>query len=177
MFVYFKISNLGHNGPYPNDDGFSPNESGGGYMAWSWATVPGLSKIGVYTGDGQSTKNIDCGFTNGARMVMIKNCSRTSPWLWISVNSSAGGNDHFAETSYSDAIGLNPAAAAAGVFVGQSGTDSSYNQQNKTKWYDTQTGNFNNADIMDQTSTGFQIKSSDDKINRTSDHYIFAAWA
>ena len=110
-------------------------------------------------------------------MVMIKNCSRTSPWLWISVNSTTGGNDNFAETSYSNAIGVNPAAAAAGVFVGQSGTDSSYNQLNKTKWYDTQTGNFNNADIMDQTTTGFQIKSSDDKINRTSDHYIFAAWA
>ena len=174
---YFKIGNLLHNGPYNNDDGFSPNESGGGYIAWSWATVPGLSKIGVYTGDGQSTKNIDCGFTNGARMVMIKNCSRTSPWLWISVNSTTGGNDHFAETSYSESTGTNPAAAAAGVFVGQTGTDSSSSGINKTKWYDTQTGNFNNADIMDQTSTGFQIKSSDDKINRTSDHYIFAAWA
>ena len=174
---YFKISNLTHDGPYNNDNGYSPNENGGGYIAWSWATVPGLSKIGVYTGDGQSTKNIDCGFTNGARMVMIKNCSRTSPWLWISVNSTTGGNDNFAETSYSESTGINPAAAAAGVFVGSTGTDSSSSGINKTKWYDTQTGNFNNADIMDQTSTGFQIKSSDDKINRTSDHYIFAAWA
>ena len=175
---YFKIGNLPHNGPYNNDDGYSPNENGGGYIAWSWATVPGLSKIGRYTGDGQSTKNIDCGFTNGARMVMIKNCSRTSPWLWISVNSTTGGNDHFAETSYSESTGVNPAAAAAGVFVGQTGTDSSSSGINKTKWYDTNTTvNYNNADIMDQTSTGFQIKSSDDKINRTSDHYIFAAWA
>ncbi len=172
---YFKIGNVGHNmSAYNNDDGVGPNANGGGYIAWSWATVPGLSKIGVYTGDGQSTKNIDCGFTSGARMVMIKNCSRTSPWLWISVNS---GNDHFAETSYSESTGINPVAAASGVFVGQSGTDSSSTGINKTKWYDTQTGNYNNADIMDQTTTGFQIKSSDDKINRTSDHYIFAAWA
>jgi len=175
---YFYIGNVLHDGPYNNDNGFSPNESGGGYIAWSWATVPGLSKIGVYTGDGQSTKNIDCGFTNGARMVMIKNCSRTSPWLWISVNSTTGGNDDFAETSYSAATGINPTAAAAGVYVGSTGTDSSSSGINKTKWNDSVgSTNYNNADIIDQTTTGFQIKSSDDKINRTSDHYIFAAWA
>ena len=174
---YFKIGNLGHNGPYTNDDGFGPNMSGAGYIAWSWATVPGLSKIGVYTGDGQSTKNIDCGFTNGARMVMIKNCSRTSPWLWISVNSTTGGNDHFAETSYSLATNGDP--AGAGVFVGMNGTDARVMGQNKTKWYDSrvQGTTYNNEDIVDQITGGFQIKSSDDKINRTSDHYIFAAWA
>ena len=171
---YFKISNLPHNGPYNNDDGPSPNENGGGYIAWSWATVPGLSKIGRYTGDGQSTKNIDCGFTSGARMVMIKNCSRTSPWLWISIGS---GNDNFAETSYSLATDGTP--AGAGVFVGMNGTTSRVMGQNKTKWYDSrvQGTTYNNEDIVDQTTTGFQIKSSDDKINRTSDHYIFAAWA
>ena len=172
---YFKVGNLGHNvAAYNNDDGFGPNVNGGGYIAWSWATVPGLSKIGVYTGDGQSTKNIDCGFTSGARMVMIKNCTRTSPWLWISVGS---GNDNFAETSYSLATDGTP--AGAGVFVGMNGTTSRVMGQNKTKWYDSrvQGTTYNNADIMDQTTTGFQIKSSDDKINRTSDHYIFAAWA
>ena len=172
---YFKVGNLGHNVVgYNNDDGFGPNVNGGGYIAWSWATVPGLSKIGRYTGDGQSTKNIDCGFTSGARMVMIKNCSRTSPWLWISVGS---GNDNFAETSYSLATNGDP--AGAGVFVGMNGTDARVMGQNKTKWYDSrvQGTTYNNEDIVDQTTTGFQIKSSDDKINRTSDHYIFAAWA
>ena len=141
-----------------------------GYCMWVWATVPGLSKIGRYTGDGQSTKNIDCGFTTGARLVMIKNCSRTSPWLWIVLNrtGATGDNDKFIETSFSTNSFTTP--AAAGVFVGSEGTDSSANGANKTIYVES-------VDIMDSISTGFQIRSSADKINRTSDHYIFAAWA
>jgi len=141
-----------------------------GYCMWVWATVPGLSKIGRYTGDGQSTKNIDCGFTTGARLVMIKNCSRTSPWLWIVLNrtGATGDNDKFIETSFSTNSFTTP--AAAGVFVGTEGTNSSASGANKTIYVES-------VDIMDSISTGFQIRSSDDKINRTSDHYIFAAWA
>ena len=43
------------------------------YTVWMWASKPGISKVGTYDGDGTSDGShvIDCGFTNGARFVMI----------------------------------------------------------------------------------------------------------
>ena len=43
-------------------------------IAYLFATLPGISKVGSYTGDGtsNSSKVIDCGFTSGARFVLIK---------------------------------------------------------------------------------------------------------
>ncbi len=55
------------------------NESGYNYIAYLFATLPGISKVGSYTGTG-SDQNIDCGFTSGARFVLIKRYSSTSPW-------------------------------------------------------------------------------------------------
>jgi hypothetical protein len=42
--------------------------------------LPGISKIGAYTGNGGSL-DIDCGFSAGARFVMIKGTSFDSSWL------------------------------------------------------------------------------------------------
>ena len=41
------------------------NKSSYRYIARLFATVDGISKVGSYTGNG-NTKHIDCGFTNGA---------------------------------------------------------------------------------------------------------------
>jgi hypothetical protein len=50
------------------------NYNGDSYIAYLFATLDGISKCGSYTGDGtlNSSKVIDCGFTSGARFVMIK---------------------------------------------------------------------------------------------------------
>jgi hypothetical protein len=58
----------------------APNLSGGTYVAYLFATCPGVSKVGSYTGTG-ATQVINCGFTAGARFVLIKATSTTGNWL------------------------------------------------------------------------------------------------
>jgi hypothetical protein len=55
------------------------NTSSQTYVAYLFATCPGVSKTGKYTGNG-TTQTIDCGFTGGARFVLIKRINSTSDW-------------------------------------------------------------------------------------------------
>ena len=50
------------------------------YVAYLFATCAGVSKVGSYTGNG-TTQTIDCGFTGGARFVLIKATSTTGNWM------------------------------------------------------------------------------------------------
>ena len=63
-------------------------------IAYLFATLPGISKVGSYTGTG-SDLNIDCGFTNGARFVMIKkyNSGTTDWWYVDTARGINSGND------------------------------------------------------------------------------------
>jgi hypothetical protein len=62
---------------------FTPNQqingSGITYVAYLFATCPGVSKVGTYTGNG-TTQAIACGFTGGARFVLIKRTDSTGDW-------------------------------------------------------------------------------------------------
>ena len=49
------------------------------YIAYLFASVAGISKIGSYTGTG-SDLNVDCGFSAGARLVLIKRTDAESDW-------------------------------------------------------------------------------------------------
>ena len=49
------------------------------YVAYLFATCPNVSKVGSYTGNG-STQTINCGFTGGARFVLIKRTDSTGDW-------------------------------------------------------------------------------------------------
>ncbi len=49
------------------------------YIAYLFATVAGVSKVGSYTGSG-ATKTIDCGFSSGARFVLIKRADASNEW-------------------------------------------------------------------------------------------------
>jgi hypothetical protein len=51
----------------------------GTYVAYLFATCAGVSKVGSYTGNG-STQTINCGFTGGARFVLIKRTDSTGDW-------------------------------------------------------------------------------------------------
>ena len=52
----------------------------GTYVAYLFATCPGVSKVGSYTGNG-TTQTIDCGFgAGGARFVVIKRTNSTGDW-------------------------------------------------------------------------------------------------
>ena len=69
------------------------NSSGSTYVAYLFASCPGVSKVGSYTGNG-STQTIDCGFTGGARFVLIKRTDSTGDWwVWDTARGMVAGTD------------------------------------------------------------------------------------
>lgn len=63
------------------------------YVAYLFASCPGVSKVGTYTGNG-SSQTINCGFAAGARFVMIKRTDSTGNWLvGDSARGLVAGND------------------------------------------------------------------------------------
>jgi hypothetical protein len=73
------------------------NASAGNYVAYLFATCAGVSKVGSYTGTG-TTLQIDCGFTGGARFVLIKRSQDgfSGDWyVWDSARGIVSGNDSY----------------------------------------------------------------------------------
>jgi len=78
---------------YLNETSFGV--SGDDCIAYLFASVDGVSKVGSYTGTG-AAQNIDCGFSSGARFVLIKRTDDTSPWwLWDSERGIVSGTEPF----------------------------------------------------------------------------------
>jgi hypothetical protein len=64
-------------------------------VAYLFATCAGVSKVGSYTGTG-TTQTINCGFSGGARFVMIKRTDSTGGWyVWDSARGIVSGNDPY----------------------------------------------------------------------------------
>jgi hypothetical protein len=58
------------------------NGSGDTYVAYLFASLPGISKVSSYTGTGADL-NVDCGFSAGARFILIKRTDSTGDWyVW-----------------------------------------------------------------------------------------------
>jgi len=73
----------------------SINDSSSTYVAYLFATCPGVSKVGSFTGTG-ATQVINCGFTGGARFVLIKATSTTGNWLvWDTARGIIPSNDPY----------------------------------------------------------------------------------
>ena len=72
------------------------NMSGTGsspYIAYLFATLPGISKVGSYTGNG-SSQTVNCGFSAGARFILIKRTDSTGDWyVWDSARGIVAAND------------------------------------------------------------------------------------
>jgi hypothetical protein len=74
---------------------FAVNQNGYNYVAYLFATVAGISKVGSYSGTG-SDVNVNCGFTSGARFVLVKRTDSTGDWyLWDSARGIVAGNDPY----------------------------------------------------------------------------------
>jgi hypothetical protein len=72
-----------------------PNSSGETYVAYLFASCPGVSKVGSYTGTG-ATQTINCGFAAGARFVLIKRTDNTGDWyVWDSARGIVAANDPY----------------------------------------------------------------------------------
>jgi hypothetical protein len=62
-------------------------------VIYLFATCAGVSKVGSYTGNG-TTQAIACGFTGGARFVLIKRTDSTGDWyVWDTARGIVSGND------------------------------------------------------------------------------------
>ena len=70
----------------PTSTDFGMKDTAFGYdstykeVAYLFATCAGVSKVGSYTGNG-STQTINCGFTGGARFVLIKRTDASGYWF------------------------------------------------------------------------------------------------
>jgi hypothetical protein len=73
------------------------------HVAYLFATCAGVSKVGSYTGNG-SSQTINCGFTGGARFVLIKKSSGTGDWMVSdSARGIVSGNDPYLELNNTNA--------------------------------------------------------------------------
>jgi hypothetical protein len=71
------------------------NASGETYVNFLFATCPGVSKVGSYTGTA-AAQTINCGFTGGARFVFIKRTDSTGDWyVWDSARGIIAGDDPY----------------------------------------------------------------------------------
>jgi hypothetical protein len=78
---------------YVSATGSDVNVSSVTFVAYLFATCPGVSKVGSYTGTG-TTQTINCGFTAGSRFVLIKRTDSTGDWyVWDSARGIVAGND------------------------------------------------------------------------------------
>jgi hypothetical protein len=89
------------NSTYPTSSVFSVgtsnnvNNSGVNYVSYLFATVAGVSKVGSYTGTG-GLQTINCGFSSGARFVLIKRTDSTGGWyVWDSARGLSSGTDPY----------------------------------------------------------------------------------
>jgi hypothetical protein len=71
------------------------NDLNAGMVAYLFASVAGVSKVGSYTGNG-SNQTINCGFTAGARFVMIKRTDASGDWfVYDTARGIVSGNDAY----------------------------------------------------------------------------------
>jgi hypothetical protein len=69
------------------------NDAAATYVAYLFATLAGISKVGSYTGNGTSL-TVNMGFAAGARFFMCKRTDSTGDWfVWDSVRGIVAGND------------------------------------------------------------------------------------
>jgi len=79
------------------------NTNGVTYVAYLFASCPGVSKVGSYTGTGTLT-TINCGFTGGARFVLIKRTDSASNWfVWDTARGMVSGTDPSLNLNNTDA--------------------------------------------------------------------------
>jgi hypothetical protein len=87
------------------------NGSGSTFLALLFATCAGVSKVGSFSYATGSSTNVDCGFTSGARFVLLKQTDGVDDWyVWDTARGINAGNDPF--------LTLNSTAAENSSFDG-----------------------------------------------------------
>ena len=72
---------------------YSGNSTGQTYVAYLFASLPGISKVGSYTGNGTSL-SVECGFSTGARFILAKSVDAAGDWfIWDTARGIVAAND------------------------------------------------------------------------------------
>ena len=115
---------------FTTDNDIATNATGRGYIAYLFASLPGISKVGSYAGNG-GTQTIDCGFSGGARFVIIKDIDRIEDWyVFDTASGIVSGNDPYftlnttaEEVTTADLVGPDSSGFTVNnsIFVNRSG--------------------------------------------------------
>ena len=91
--------------------GSTPNTNSATYIAYLFATLAGVSKVGSFSHTYGGTTNVDCGFTSGARFVLWKRTDGTRHWeVFDTTRGIVAGNDAYLRLSQT-------AAETAGDYI------------------------------------------------------------
>ena len=87
------------------------SNAAGGYntahkcVAYLFATLPGISKVGSFTHTYGTAQNIDCGFTNGISFLLLKRYDSSGSWrMYNSLSGITSGNDAMLDLGDTSAI-------------------------------------------------------------------------
>jgi hypothetical protein len=82
---------------FGHGNGANEGELNSNFIAYLFATLPGISKVGSYNGDTGNEVEVPCGFDTGARFILIKRSDASGDWyLWDSNRGISGsGNDPY----------------------------------------------------------------------------------
>ena len=70
------------------------NGAGNNYIAYLFASLPGISKVGSFTAPSISNLTVDCGFSSGSRFVLIKSADSSGNWIvYDTARGITVGND------------------------------------------------------------------------------------
>jgi hypothetical protein len=99
---------------------YSANNNGDNYVAYLFATLAGISKVGSYTGNGTG-QAIACGFgSGGARFVLIKRTDSTGSWYTFdSARGLTSGSSPYLllNSTAAEVTGNNGVYASSGGFT------------------------------------------------------------
>ena len=66
------------------------------YLAYLFATLAGISKVGTFSHTNGSSTDVDCGFSSGSSFVIVKRTDSTGDWyVWDSARGIVSGNDSY----------------------------------------------------------------------------------
>ena len=80
------------------------NFNGTSYIAYLFATLAGISKVGSFTHSSGTATNVDCGFSSGARFILVKRSNTTGDWMvWDTERGIVAGDDPYLELNNTNA--------------------------------------------------------------------------
>lgn len=150
--------------------GGSLNTSGQGWYGMLMASKPGILKIGHYVGNGNAEQDVDCGFSNGIRAIIIKRYDDAG------TQSSPGYNTKARYYFFGSGRGLDN---------DNSSTKTDYWQDMKSNYGEKKWDNSNSYDDngINHLSSGFTACQPNSQaanqvnLNANNGKYIFVAFA